>query len=165
MDERHADHAKELLHEGVALGAVARVERRVIELDGDDRRECRLIAEDEVHLLVGDPVEGRLVHVSVSDLAEVAEVELQKDEKAVADHELEYVVEVELGRRQQRLAPIWKARRREKSQRPAFLLRHSTRDGKLRSGPVGTSTSGLQPDPRTAPRVSITGPRTARWLS
>ena len=101
MDERHADHAEELFHEGVALGAVARVERRVIELDGDNRCERRLIAEDEVHLLVGDPVECRLVHVSVSDLAEVPEVELQKDEKAIADGELEDVVELELGRRQQ----------------------------------------------------------------
>ena len=100
MDERHADHAEELFHEGVALGAVARVERRVIELDGDNRCERRLIAEDEVHLLVGYPVEGRLVHVSVSDLAEIAEVELQKDEKAITDGELEDVVELELGRRQ-----------------------------------------------------------------
>ena len=98
VNQRHADHAKELLHESVAFGAIARVERRVIEFDSDNRRERRLIAEDEVHLLVGDPVEGRLVHVSVSDLAEIAEVELQKDEKAIADGELEDVVELELDR-------------------------------------------------------------------
>src|SRR5438093_9471024 len=140
MDERHADHAKELLHEGVALGAVARVERRVIELDRDHRSECRLIAEDEVHLLVGHPVEGRLVHVSVSDLAEVAEVELQKDEKAITDRELENVVEIELDGRQQRFSPIRKACRGQESQGPTLLLSHSTRDAKWRSGPVGTST-------------------------
>ena len=139
MNQGHADHAKELLHEGVALGAVARVERRVIELDGDDRRECRLIAEDEVHLLVGNAVERRLVHVMVGDLAEIADADLQKDEKAVADGELEDVVELELGRRQQRLPPIRKARRRQESQRPALLTRQ-TRDAKWRSGPVRTST-------------------------
>ena len=115
VNQGHADHAKELLHEGVALGAVARVERRIIEFDGDNRRECRLIAEDEVHLVVGDSVEGRLVYVTVCDLAKIAHADLQEDEKAIANRELEHVVEVELGRRQQRLPPIRKARRRQES--------------------------------------------------
>ena len=100
VDERHADHTEELVHEGVALGAIAGVQRRVVELDRDHRCERGLIAEDEVHLLVGNAVERRLVHVMVGDLAEIADADLQKDEKAVADGELEDVVELELGRRQ-----------------------------------------------------------------
>lgn len=100
MDERHPDHAEELVHESVTLGPIAAVVARIIELDRDDRSERCLVAEYEVHVLGCHTVEGRLVYLTIGDLAEIPDADLQKDEEAAVNGELERVVERELGRRQ-----------------------------------------------------------------
>src|SRR5207245_9257492 len=100
MDERRPDDAEGLVHESVTLGAIAAVVGRIIELDRDDRSERYLVAEHEVHVLGGHTVEGRLIYLTVGDLAELPDTDLQKDEETAGNGELERVVKRELGRRQ-----------------------------------------------------------------
>ena len=85
MDQRHTDHPEKLVHERVALGAIARVKRRVIELDRDHRCERRHIAEHEVHVLGGHAVERGMVHLSVGDLTEIAHLIefIEKSERGI----------------------------------------------------------------------------------
>ena len=97
VDQRDPDYSEELIEERIALGAVPRVKGRVVEFDRDDWSQRSQIAEDEVHLLCGHTVEGRMVHLAVRDLAEIAHADLQQDEEAIADRVLQDVVEVELG--------------------------------------------------------------------
>src|SRR5256885_5465455 len=113
-DQPDADHAEQFIHEHVALGALTREFGRIIELDRDDGRERRLVTENKVDLLVGEPIEGRLVRRAVGDFAQVANARLQKDLEAIAYGVLQYVVEDDLDRRQKRLAP----------ERKTELLRH-----------------------------------------
>ena len=88
MDQRDPDHTEELIEERVALSAIPRVERRVVELDRDDWCERRHIAEHEVHVLGGHAVERGVIHLAVGYFAEVANADLQQDQEAIADRVL-----------------------------------------------------------------------------
>src|SRR5438309_4110934 len=89
-------------------------------------------------------VEGSLIHMTVGDLAEVRQTNLEKDDEPVPSRHLEHVVEGELGRRQERLPRPVRKRwcglfrgglerqslsidatwRKQKSEASAFVLGH-----------------------------------------
>jgi len=153
-DQRDADRTEELVDERIAIGAVAAVVGRVVELDRDDRRQRHRIAEHEVHVLGADAVEGSLIHLTVRDLAEIVEPDLEQDHEASADRLLQHVVERELGWGEHRLArrvgkcdrellrgraqrddlPVHAPAREEDREAAAPILGH----GRARLGPGGS---------------------------
>src|SRR5258707_224316 len=106
--ERNSYHSEKLIHERVAVGALAAVVRGIVEFDRDDRMQCYLIAQHEVHVLASHAVERALVDLSMRNPHEIANADLEKNDEGVPDRVLQNVVEGGLGRRQERLPPIRK---------------------------------------------------------